>query len=127
MSPTLSEDPRKGGVETWGVGNRASENSHILHQKKPEKVVGQEKNTKTPRSKNEVSSNNKKDDDDAPKQLTIDFHLQAVLKKENEFVMACEAADSDDDEVMDPEDEKVEKKRKNQKLCRAVHHSAFTS
>ena len=42
--------------------------------------------------------------------------------------MACEvAANEEDDHVDELEDEKVEKKRKNQKLCRAVHHSAFTS
>ena len=42
--------------------------------------------------------------------------------------MACEAADNEpNDKVQIEKARKVEKRKKHQKLCRAVHHSAFTS
>ena len=57
------ENPRSGSVETWGVGAWTDQQNDMLNQNKPEKRHPQEKNTKTPRSKNEVDITKKKQDE----------------------------------------------------------------
>ena len=64
MSLTLSENPRSGSVETWGVGAWTIGKNQMQTQKKPEKAELHEKNRKTPRSANVEDSKKKKDDED---------------------------------------------------------------
>ena len=61
---TLSEDPRKGGVETWGVARATYTEKNSIKPKQAGKNDLQENFSKKLGSANMVSSSNKKDDDD---------------------------------------------------------------
>ena len=63
MSLTLSENPPRGSVETWGVGAWTIEQNHMVYLNKPEKGEVYEKNRKNLGSKNEVDITKKKDDE----------------------------------------------------------------
>ena len=80
LEPTLSEDPREGGVETWGVGNRATKKYSMLHRNQAGKSHPYEKKLKKLGSANVVSTTQKSMDMVSTNSLTKTFHFRKLRR-----------------------------------------------
>ena len=76
MSLTLSENPPRGSVETWGVGAWTIEQKKIMSSTKPEKAELHEKFSKKLGSANVEDGKKKKDDEDEDDEEAKTFDLR---------------------------------------------------